>query len=290
MYKLPIKLLRRMDIIYPWLANYMDRAIAERQEIVNNTESDQLDCDLFTCLVSSLDKDGKIGLTKKEVIGNTFAFLFAGHETTGSTIAALFAFLSIHQGEQDKVLSEIDHILSGGRDFVCDFQVYEDFPRFKHLLACIYETLRIFPAGFIVVRETTEDIFIQVTRPKEQTICIKKGTCIAGDMVAVHHDPYVFHDPESWIPSRWYDVPDHEISMFGIGPRSCIGKKFSLVETVTFLVTILHEWKVYPVLEGGETLKEYEERVIVQDSTGLPAISLGIGPVSVKLVRRNVDV
>ncbi|KAL4243493.1 cytochrome P450 family protein [Abortiporus biennis] len=282
MYKLPIKSLRRMDIMYPWLADYMERAIAERQEIVNNTEPDHLDGDLFTRLVSSLDEDGQDGLTKEEVIGNTFAFMFAGHETTAKSLAALFGFLSIHQDEQDKAVAEMNNILEGGRDVT-----YEDFSRFKHLLACIYETLRIFPAGFLIIREVPQDMFVHVTRPKEQMICIKKGSCIVGDMVAVHHDPYTFHDPESWIPSRWYDVPEHAISMFGVGPRSCIGKKFSLVETVTFLVAMLRDWKLEPVLKEGESLKEYEERIMAQDPKDLPAVSLGVGPVSVKLVRRS---
>ena len=50
--------------------------------------------------------------------------------------------------------------------------------------------------------------------------------------------------------------------MFGIGPRACIGRKFAIVESATFLALLLREWKVDIVLKKGETREGCEHRVI----------------------------
>lgn len=55
------------------------------------------------------------------------------------------------------------------------------------------------------------------------------------------HDPHVFPDPESFKPSRWSGVSEQNLTMFGIGPRSCIGRKFTQVEALTFLAPFLRD-------------------------------------------------
>ena len=73
--------------------------------------------------------------------------------------------------------------------------------------------------------------------------------------------------------------------MFGIGPRACVGRRFAIVESVTFLALLLREWKMDIVLKDGETRKGWEQRVI--DNLGQVGTTFGItANVDLKLSKR----
>ena len=73
--------------------------------------------------------------------------------------------------------------------------------------------------------------------------------------------------------------------MFGIGPRACVGRRFAIVESVTFLALLLKEWKVDIMLKEGETREGWEQRVI--GSPGQVGIMFGItASVDLKLNKR----
>ena len=99
-------------------------------------------------------------------------------------------------------------------------------------------------------------------------------------------NPNIFPSPNKFQPSRWYNVPEPDISMFGIGPRACIGRKFALVESVAFLALLLREWKVDIVLKEGETREDWEQRVV--EKAGHVGMTFGIAVgVDLKLSRRH---
>ena len=74
--------------------------------------------------------------------------------------------------------------------------------------------------------------------------------------------------------------------MFGIGPRACIGRKFGIVESLTFLAMFVREWKVDIVLKEGETREDWRQRVV--ENAGHVGITFGITVgVDLKLSRRQ---
>ena len=76
------------------------------------------------------------------------------------------------------------------------------------------------------------------------------------------------------------------MSMYGVGPRACIGRKFAQTEALCFLSLLLREWKLDIVLGQGETRQMYESRVM--GNGGIFGMAFGIGPVPmIKLVRRT---
>lgn len=100
----------------------------------------------------------------------------------------------------------------------------------------------------------------------------------------IDHNPHFFPEPEKFIPSRWYDVPEHDISMFSFGPRACIGRKFAQTEALCFLASVLRDWKLDVVLKNGETREECEKRMMEADRK--IAFAFGVGPVKLKVVKR----
>jgi cytochrome P450 len=68
-----------------------------------------------------------------------------------------------------------------------------------------------------------------------------------------------------------------------VGPRECLGRKFATVEAVSFLTLLIRDWKLEPLLQKGETIPEWKERVL--DAQIL--ITLGVKDAPVRFVRRN---
>ena len=97
---------------------------------------------------------------------------------------------------------------------------------------------------------------------------------------------HTYPDPHAFKPSRWTGISEHELTMFGSGPRSCIGRKFGHTEALTFIMLFLKVWHVDVVLENGETREQYEARVM--DKAGHVGMSFGITEkVNLKLTKRN---
>ncbi|KAI0338633.1 cytochrome P450 [Trametopsis cervina] len=281
-YSLPIKSLRRLDLAWRTVESFLQDLVVQKKAEVNATgyDPDSQRGDIFTRLVEAHGERGKLSLSSSEVIGNTFSMMFAGHETTARTLSGTLGFLAVHQEEQEKAVTEIMSVIADRQELHLD-----DIPRMKHLLACFYETLRIFPAGVTLTRSMVDEHAIASTRPTQRSIPLRKENLVIIDMIGVHHDPETFPEPETFRPSRWYDVLDQDVSMFGLGPRACVGRKFAQTEALCFLALFLRDWKVEPVLEGCESPADYERRVMTKACS--PSLGFGVGSVKLMLVKRE---
>jgi len=98
---------------------------------------------------------------------------------------------------------------------------------------------------------------------------------------AVHTDPqYWGEDNLRWKPQRWVRrnldgrealaaPPDGaEFIAWSYGPRVCPGKKFSQVEYIAVLATILRSYRIRPAVRGAETFDQAKHRLIgvIEDS------------------------
>ncbi|KAI6006183.1 cytochrome P450 [Pisolithus orientalis] len=282
-YRLPIRWLRNMEHAWSSLAVHMNTFIETKaQELAGIIDGDDhvQRGDIFTRLVTAMDSSGKTGLEKQEVIGNTFTLMFAGHETTANVLAATLGFLAIHQDEQEKAYQEILAAIPADRGLGA-----EDVAKLTHTLACFHESARMFPAGNMLPRDIIDDVTVNVTSPTPGTIVFPKGSRVIIDMVAIHHNPEAFPDPDVWRPSRWYGVSEPDLTMFGAGPRVCVGRKFTQVEAACFLAHFLRDWKLDVELCNGETREQHEERVM--GNTKLTGIAFGVGLVDLKLIARK---
>lgn len=271
---LPTEKMRYIAKCTNTLRSWFEQAIrnkrAELAEILEETQGDvdenYLKKDVFTRLVLASQADGTNRLEDSEIIGNTWSMYFAGHETTASVLAATLCMLAVHKEEQDIVLEEIQKISEQCADETLGFDQYDSLVRTR---SCFVEALRMFPAGTLVLREAREDTILHVPgidangRATEEALHVSKGTIIGGDMVGIQYNPRLYPNPEVFRPSRWYDsTSDDTFTAFSIGPRVCIGRKFALVEGVCFLAHLLRDFEVFPLLEKGESVEAWKERVL----------------------------
>lgn len=119
----------------------------------------------------------------------------------------------------------------------------------KYMEAVINETLRMYPPAHRVERIVTENIEYGDLR-------LKKGQVILIPVYALHHDPNLYPEPDTFRPERFLDSDDSGSSIiktlphdsitflpFGAGPRSCLGMRFAMVEIKILLATILTKFK-----------------------------------------------
>ena len=88
-------------------------------------------------------------------------------------------------------------------------------------------------------------------------------------------------DNLDWKPSRWVEpggeagqekflapAKDGFFTPWAYGPRTCPGRKFSQVEFVTTVATLLCKYRIEPARRGNETLEQARDRLlgVVKDS------------------------
>ncbi|KAG5638340.1 hypothetical protein H0H81_000583 [Sphagnurus paluster] len=284
---LPLPGFRQVRMAFNQFSSFMQREIEARtMEVRNEEESADVRKDAFTMLVRANEQEtGKFKLDTQEVIGNVFILLFAGHETTAHTLAATLALLALHPEIQSEILEQIVSVVGYDRD-----PKYEDYSKLDKVLSAFYESLRLFPAAYIMVREATEDTVLDLPNPVGQEgftqLPVAKGTQIILDMVGIQYNPRYFKDPEEFRPSRWYGVSNESeaFSAFSVGPRACIGRKFATTEGVVFLTLLLRDWFIEPVFHEGESKEAWAKRIFSDPIAGL---TLTVKDTPVKLTRRK---
>lgn len=68
---------------------------------------------------------------------------------------------------------------------------------------------------------------------------------------SIQRDPQYFPNPEKFDPERFNDENKQKIDpytflTFGIGPRSCIGNRFALLEVKAVLFHLLSKFRIVP--------------------------------------------
>ncbi|KAG6808633.1 hypothetical protein H0H92_003437 [Tricholoma furcatifolium] len=303
------------------LTGFLKQEIAARvEEVRSGSEGADERADIFTLLVRANEEDsGKVMLSDEEVIGNVFAMLFAGHETTARTMSATLSLLALHQDIQSEILEHIVSVIGYDHDPVSvppDIfhllttainQDYSDYEKLNKVLALFFESMRLFPAVYLTLRKSDEDSVLNVPNPIGEEgntrIAVQKNTLVGCfhfldkiisdltpqiilDMIGLHRNPRYFEDPDEFKPSRWYDTHNESEAYpaFGIGPRACIGRKFTTLEAVAFLTMMVRDWHIEPVLKPGETTEIWRERVLSQPVLG---ITMSVREAPVRLTRRR---
>jgi cytochrome P450 len=121
--------------------------------------------------------------THDDQIGNTFALLVAGHDTTAGTMTAAVALLAVHQEEQETVHKEIMQVVE--EDGELGFPQYSKLPR---TLAIFFETARLYPAGQLGVRECLEDTTLKLQHSEDgppSDVVMPKGSVVVVDFIGM---------------------------------------------------------------------------------------------------------
>ncbi|XP_014261162.1 probable cytochrome P450 6a18 [Cimex lectularius] len=199
--------------IYELFSELVKRVVKLRKEqnIVSN--------DLFDFLIKC--QNGEIknyeDISMGEMIGHTFAFFFAGHDTTALTGALAVFELSRNPDVQERLRSEIKKAIEKTKDGLS----YETLSAIPYMTYVIQEVTRMYPVLGVIKRVCTKPYTIGDFR-------VPVGMDVILPVRSLHYDPRYFEDPHSFRPERFAEGKTPEVFMpFGKGPRICIGMRFA---------------------------------------------------------------
>ena len=87
----------------------------------------------------------------------------------------------------------------------------------------------------------------------------------------LHRHPQLWDDPEAFRPERFLEGVDRFSHIpFGAGPRLCIGRDFSYVESVLMVAELARRFTVR--LPPGQSLPEGEPLVTIRPQGGMPLL------------------
>ncbi|KAF5889819.1 cytochrome P450 3A30-like [Clarias magur] len=177
------------------------------------------------------------GLNDHEILSQSMIFIFAGYETTSSTLSFLFYNLASNQDTMKKLQEEIDTTFPNKGDVD-----YDGVMNMDYLDAALNESLRLYPVALRLERVCKKTVEISgVTIPKDSVVMVP--------IYALHRDPEYWPNPETFKPERFTkenkeSIDQYAYMPFGLGPRNCIGMRFALVIMKLAAVQILQRFDI----------------------------------------------
>ncbi|KAL8948154.1 MAG: hypothetical protein Q9222_005631 [Ikaeria aurantiellina] len=184
------------------------------------------------------------------VLTMAVSMAFAGSETTGISLAAVFYYLIRNPHCYDKLLEEIEVAVSAGtiKDRPTGAVSWAESQKLPYLDACIKEAFRLHPAPGLPLE--------RVVPPQGVEICgehIAGGTIVGCSAWVIHRRPEVFgEDVDVFRPERWLETSQEKrkemegtMLHFGMGTRTCIGKHISLLEIYKLVPSFLRRFDVF---------------------------------------------
>lgn len=207
--------------------------------------------------------DGKHGIDaafKDAATCHIRTFLFAGHDTSSSTLCYCYHLLSIHPHVRDRVVEEHNRIL--GPDVGQAASRISDQPQLLNQLpytfAVIKETLRLYPPASST--RNGEPGFL-VTAPGGRQ-CPTEGFMVWSNHAAIHRNPDFWPQPDDFLPERWLVEKHLSPAVKGAwrpfehGPRNCIGQELATLEIRLILALTLREFKIESAYDEWDKVKQ----------------------------------
>jgi cytochrome P450 len=197
--------------------------------------------DVLSLLLEVRDEAGQ-GFTDREVRDQVMTLMFAGHDTSTSTLTFMMYELAKRPDVIEKLVAEQDEVLGGD---VPDMEKLER--EMPYLEMVLDEVLRLYPPAWIGPRRVMKDFEFAGHG-------VPKGAYFAYCSWASHRIPEFFPEPEAFIPERFTRerkaaLPRGAYVPFGGGRRICIGKRFGQTE-VKLVATMLLQRLRLDVLPG----------------------------------------
>lgn len=190
--------------------------------------------DVLSLLIDATDEDSHAALTDLQIRDEVMTLLFAGHDTTTSTIAFMFYELARHPDVVARLLTEQNAQLAAGAPPTPAQLMGEGLPYLEQVLD---ETLRLYPPAWIGPRRSIVPFELHGHT-------VPGGAFVNYCSWASHRLPDVFPEPDVFRPERFAPgtkaaLPRGAYIPFGGGSRTCIGMRFGQLEVRTIATLIL---------------------------------------------------
>ncbi|XP_030458599.1 beta-amyrin 28-monooxygenase-like isoform X2 [Syzygium oleosum] len=202
--------------------------------------------DIMSHLLANGDENGNL-MPEAEIINNMLNFLFAGHDTSSSTLMLLLKYLAELPHVLDKILAEQREIAASKGPG--ELLQWDDLQRMKYSWNVLCEVMRMTPPVVGTFREALVDFTYE-------GYTIPKGWKLYWSAAVTHEDPNFHPRAASFDESRFEGSGPAPYSYvpFGGGPRMCLGKEFARVEMLVFLHNLVNMFDWDLVIPGEKII------------------------------------
>jgi cytochrome P450 len=192
--------------------------------------------DILSLLVAARGAGGE-EFSDREIRDQAMTLMFAGHDTSTSTLTFMLHELARHPEVTRRLHQEQDQVLGG--ESPTALQLEKEMP---YLDAVLDEVLRLYPPAWIGPRRAIREY-------EFGGHAVPRGAYVNYCSWASHRLPEVFPQPDAFIPERFTRerkaaLPRGAYVPFGGGSRICIGKRFGQTEVKLVATKLLQRLRV----------------------------------------------
>ncbi|WP_433256195.1 cytochrome P450 [Streptosporangium sp. CA-135522] len=191
--------------------------------------------DVISVLCRSTDENGE-ALTDVQIRDALVSVYAASSETTAMVLTWLWPLLERHPRVAARLQEEIDEVVGAGPARP------EHIPRLRYTRMVLMETLRLYPAGWLLPRQVMEDAEIGGVRVRSgSTVLICPYATQRLEEFWERPDEF---DPERFAPENGERPHRYAYFPFGGGPHKCLGEHLFHVEVPLVVASILSRFRV----------------------------------------------
>ncbi|XP_054570889.1 cytochrome P450 3A12 isoform X1 [Eptesicus fuscus] len=197
---------------------------------------------------NSKEMDSHKAMSDLELVAQSIIFIFAGYETTSTSLSFFMYLMAIHPDVQQKLQEEIEVTFPNKAT-----PTYDALAQMEYLDMVMNESLRLFPIAGRLERVCKKDVEIN-------GVFIPKGTVVMVPSFILQRDAAYWSEPEEFRPERFSKKNQDSINPytympFGSGPRNCIGMRFAIMNMKLAIVRVLQNFSFKPCKETQIPLK-----------------------------------
>ncbi|XP_072041937.1 cytochrome P450 4F3-like [Amphiura filiformis] len=232
-----------------------------RQEIKEVGSRREKHLDFIDILLLAQDENGD-GLTDEEIREEVDTFMFGGYDTTTSAISWCLYNLARFPEYQQKCYDEVKELFDEKEHPELE---WDDLNSLPFTTMFIKESLRMHSPVPGIIRVLVKEVQFP------DGMVLPEGTPVAVSLLATHHNPLYWENPEvfdpyRFLPERSKDRHTHAYIPFSAGPRNCIGKNFAMMELKVAIVMIVRRFQI---AVDPDHVPEWTPRIVLKSLNGI---------------------